>query len=256
MRKKSSQSALSYGGFGLLTKLGVLGMIPLIGWHLTLAAQKESMSPTPKEEVKTMLAKVKWFGHATVKLSGSKIIYFDPYQITQNDQADIILITHEHYDHLSPKDLEKVQTRQTIIVVPSGTKNLPRGQIRTIKPGERIIIEGIEIQAVPAYNINKAYHPKAAGYVGYVVKLDGITYYHAGDTDLIPEMKNIHPDVAFLPVGGTYTMTAAEAARATADIRPKVAVPIHWGAIVGSRQDAENFKKLATCEVQILTKAE
>lgn len=202
-----------------------------------------------------MLANVKWLGHATIKLSGSKVIYIDPYQLKQTDTADLILVTHDHFDHLSASDIDKLRSTKTIIVLPKGSKNPPKGELRYIQAGETLKIDGVEIQAVLAYNINKQFHPKAAGYVGYVVTLDGVKYYHAGDTDLIPEMKNVKTDVAFLPVGGTYTMTAAEAEEAVNLIKPKIAVPIHWGAIVGSQKDAEQFKQLVkVCEVNILTK--
>jgi|UPI0003A42662 L-ascorbate metabolism protein UlaG (beta-lactamase superfamily) len=233
-----------------------------VGWLLflligtTLVGQ--TISPgisAPKEEKKNMLANVKWLGHATIKLSGSKVIYIDPYQLKQTDTADLILVTHDHFDHLSTPDINKLIGPQTIIVLPKGSKNPPKGNLRYIQPGETLKVDGIEIQAVPAYNVNKQFHPKAAGYVGYIVLLDGVKYYHAGDTDLIPEMKNIQADVAFLPVGGTYTMTAAEAAEAVNLIKPKVAVPMHWGTIVGSQKDAEQFKQLVkVCEVHILTK--
>lgn len=231
-----------------------LGLMLVVCAHYAGQPLSPNRRSIPKEEVQKMLAPVKWLGHATIKLSGSKIIYFDPYRLTQNDQADLVLITHDHYDHLSPKDLDKVRTAKTIIILPKGSKNPPQGDVRFVQPGDKVTIEGVAIQVVPAYNSGKQFHPRSAGYVGYIVTLDGVKYYHAGDTDLIPEMKELCPDVAFLPVGGTYTMTAAEAARAAEIIKPKIAVPIHWGAIVGSQKDAVQFKELTkSCEVQILT---
>ena len=121
-----------------------------------------------------------------------------------------------------------------------------------MKPGESTTANGVKIEAVPAYNINKQFHPKSNNWVGYIFTLDGQRIYQAGDTDAIPEMKNVKADVVLMPVGGTYTMTAQEAAEATNAINPKLAIPMHWGKIVGSANDAETFKKLVKCEVQIL----
>ena len=124
-----------------------------------------------------------------------------------------------------------------------------------VAPGDRRAVEGFSIEVVPAYNIDKPFHPKANNWVGYIVEVAGRKLYHAGDTDRIPEMKTMRTDVAFLPIGGTYTMTAEEAAAAVnEDIKPKVAVPIHYGAVVGSDSDAQRFRELCTVsEVQVLT---
>ena len=199
-----------------------------------------------------MLEKVHWLGHASVKITGEKVVYIDPFQIEGGETADIILITHDHYDHLSKDDIRKIQGEETVIVVPVSSAEAVKGNVKTVSPGDTVTVEGVEIRAVPAYNVGKQFHPKEKKYVGYVFKLNDIIYYHAGDTDVIPEMKSIRADVAFLPVGGTYTMNAEEAARAVKDIQPKVAVPIHWGSIVGSKKDAEKFKSLCDCEVRIL----
>ena len=201
-----------------------------------------------------MLENVHWLGHACFKITGEKIIYIDPYQITGGETADIILITHDHYDHLSIEDIEKIRGEKTVVVVPASAGDAIKGNLRKVNPGDTLTIEGVEIQAVPAYNIGKEFHPREKNYVGYVFKVGGVSYYHAGDTDYIPEMKSIHTDVVFLPVGGTYTMNAEEAAKATEDIKPKIAVPMHWGTIVGSEKDAEKFKNLCSCEVRILEK--
>jgi L-ascorbate metabolism protein UlaG (beta-lactamase superfamily) len=203
-----------------------------------------------------MLENVHWLGHACFKFTGSKAVYIDPYQIEGGETADVILITHDHYDHLSMEDIEKVRGSKTVIVVPESASGSIKGNVKTMKAGDRIEVEGIEIQAVPAYNIGKKFHPKEESHVGYVFRVDDVTYYHSGDSDLIPEMSDIKTDVAFLPVGGTYTMNAEEAARAAAAIGPKVAVPMHWGAIVGSREDAEKFEKLCDCDVRILKQEE
>lgn len=201
-----------------------------------------------------MLENVHWLGHACIRISGKKIIYVDPFQIQGGETADIILITHGHYDHLSKDDIRKIQGEHTIFVVPSASAGDVSGNVRSVDPGDELLVEDVEIRVVPAYNVGKQFHPKEAGHVGYLFKVEGITYYHSGDTDIIPEMKGLQPDVAFLPVGGTYTMTADEGAQAVKDIQPKVAVPMHWGSIVGSKKDAERFQSLCDCEVKILEK--
>lgn len=199
-----------------------------------------------------MLENVECLGHASVKIKNNLIIYIDPYKIPGDDKADIILITHDHYDHLSLQDIKKIQTEETVIVIPSQAVGGISGIIKKINPGDSIIIKGIKITAVPAYNTKKKFHPKKKNYVGYIVKVNDITYYHSGDTDKIPEMKDLNVDVAFLPVGGTYTMDAEQAAKAVEDIKPKIAVPIHYGSVVGTKDDAEKFKELCDCEVRIL----
>jgi L-ascorbate metabolism protein UlaG (beta-lactamase superfamily) len=205
----------------------------------------------PKRE-DAMLQAVHWLGHATVEITGSKIVVVDPFEIRGGFTADIILITHDHHDHLSPQDIKKIQGPKTIIFAPVSAAGLS-GNVKKIKPGDSLEVDGIRIKAVPAYNINKPFHPKEKGNVGYVFTVDGVTYYHAGDTDFIPEMKGIQTDVAFLPAGGTYTMTPEEAAKAADAIGPKIAVPIHWGSVVGSADDAKAFERLCKCPVKIMT---
>jgi L-ascorbate metabolism protein UlaG (beta-lactamase superfamily) len=198
---------------------------------------------------------IHWLGHAAIRITGEKTIYIDPFEISKGEPADLILITHDHYDHLSPKDVAKIRTATTTVVVPSGCRGKLSGKVEVISAGEKKIFEGITVEAIPAYNIGKDFHPRAKGGVGYVVTANGIRIYQAGDTDRIPEMKSLRNiDVAILPVGGTYTMNPREAAEAAADIRPKVAIPIHYGTIVGSIKDAETFKRDCTVPVEMLRK--
>lgn len=198
-----------------------------------------------------MQAKIHWLGHSGFKITGEKTIYFDPYQIADTQKADIILISHDHYDHLSLRDIGLIRSKETTIVVPEEINSTLLGDVRSLYPGDVIEISGVQIQAVPAYNIGKPFHPKSKYYLGYIVTMGGESFYHSGDTDYIPEMKAIRADVVMLPVSGTYTMTAEEAARAVADIQPKIAIPMHWGSVAGSRADAERFKQLCQCEVWI-----
>lgn len=202
---------------------------------------------------------VEKLNHACIKIKNSKIIYFDPYEISQNEKADLILITHEHYDHCSLNDLQKILSPETKIVASKQCeKELNRlkskvKEIHYLKPYEKLEIERIVIETIPAYNINKPFHPKKDEKLGYIVTIDSKRIYHAGDADLIPEMENLkNIDIAFLPVSGTYVMNAEEAAKAAKAIKPKIAIPIHYGCIVGTRKDAERFAKLTEIKVEIL----
>jgi len=203
---------------------------------------------------------IQLLGHSSVRISDKRIIYIDPFEISEGThvpKADIILITHAHYDHCSIKDIEKIKKQDSIAVTvadcQSKLANLGFKDVRLVEPGSKLEVNGIKIEAVPAYNTNKQFHPKENQWVGFIIEVDGVKIYHAGDTDLIPEMKTIDVDIAFLPVSGTYVMNAAEAAQATRTFsRCKVAIPMHYGSIVGNGSDAENFKNSAGCEVRIL----
>jgi L-ascorbate metabolism protein UlaG (beta-lactamase superfamily) len=172
------------------------------------------------------------------------------------------LITHDHLDHCSPDDVKKVVSNKTIIVTtPACKAELSKAnirEIRTVKPGDKLRIDLVSIEAVPAYNLNKfrepgkVFHPKEDQKLGYIIEIDGVRVYHAGDTDAIPEMRGLRTDVALLPVSGTYVMTAEEAAEAASLVNPSLAIPMHYGAIVGSEKDAVRFKELAQCDVEIL----
>jgi L-ascorbate metabolism protein UlaG (beta-lactamase superfamily) len=241
-------------GYRIVTALSFC----VLGFASTAWAQSNP-GKTIKQEVAAVLESVHWLGHSGVLIKGSKaVVVVDPYEIAGIEKicgkktADVILITHGHGDHLSPDDIEKIRGKGTVTVVPAGCEAGLKGNVRTIKPGEKITVGGVDVEAVPAYNIGKRFHPKDKGFVGYVFRVDGVRYFHAGDTDAVPEIKSVAADVAFLPVGGTYTMTAAEAAGLANSIKPKIAVPIHWGSVVGSSADAETFKKCCDCEVQIL----
>lgn len=215
-------------------------------------------SQLKKEAV--MEEKIFWLGHDSILIQyGGKNFYFDPYELPKNSPAaDFIFISHDHFDHLSLEDLKKIVKESTKIFIPSKweskVKNL-KAEVFGISRGDKKSFDGFEVQVVPAYNVAKQYHPKEYGGVGYILKIGEKYYYHAGDTDFIPEMKNFPPiDVAFLPVSGTYVMNAEEAAEATKNMKIKKAIPMHYGSIVGSEEDAKKFKKLASCEVEILTK--
>ncbi len=199
-----------------------------------------------------MLENVHWLGHASFKLTDGKVIYIDPWHLRTEEPADIILITHGHYDHCSPEDVVRIRGAQTSVVVPADCAAKLGGNVRVVAPGEKITVQGIQIEALPAYNVRKQFHPRQAQGIGYIITLNGQRIYHAGDTDRTPEVDSVRADVALLPVGGKYTMDAAEAAGAADAIGPQVAVPMHWGSIIGSREDAERFRDLAHVPVGIL----
>lgn len=201
--------------------------------------------------------------HDTFRIAGSKVIYTDPYKVTQGGEADIVLLSHEHFDHLSLEDLEKVCVPGTTIVASplcrEGLKNVKVKKTQYLDPGGKTTVDKVGIEAIPAYNLNKfrepgkVFHPKEEERLGFLIHMDGTSVYFAGDTDFIPEMKSLKCDIALLPVSGTYVMTALEAAQAAAAINPKVAVPMHYAAIVGSEADAKKFKSLVkNCQVEII----
>ena len=201
-----------------------------------------------------LLGRLHWLGHASFRLDGPPTIYLDPWRLKGRlPQADVILISHDHHDHCSPDDVKRISGPGTVIVANATAAKKLRGDVRALRPGERTTVGEVEIEAVPAYNVVKSYHPRQAGHVGFIVTVGGERLYFAGDTDRIPEMVDITCDVALLPVGGNYTMDAAEAAAAAADIEPRVAVPMHWGAgVAGTRDDAERFRSLYDGQVAIL----
>lgn len=202
-----------------------------------------------------MVDNVVFKGHATFKIKGSKIIYTDPYQISSEEPADIILVTHSHFDHCSLEDIRRLTVEKTKIISSKDCVGKLRElgcEVRGVEPGDTLDIDGVKIEVVPAYNIDKSFHPKSNKWNGYIFTLDGITYYHPGDTDKIPEMSNIKANVIFLPVGGTYTMDWKEAAEAVRLINPDLAIPMHYGSVVGSEKDAEEFVLLVGSRAKIL----
>lgn len=201
--------------------------------------------------IETMLDKMSWLGHDSFRIDASKTVYIDPYNIESEKMADIVLVTHEHFDHCSPDDVKKVQQAETVIVTEKDSAQKLTGNIRIVRPGEKIDIDGISIEAVAAYNMDKKFHPKAKGWLGFVLELDGVRIYHAGDTDFIPEMKALNVDIALLPVSGTYVMTSDEAVEAALAIMPDIAIPMHYGAIVGDSKDADNFKEKLEGKVRV-----
>ena len=208
-----------------------------------------------------LLDAVEWLGHSGFRIRAGKAnVYIDPYRVTDWPKADLILITHAHYDHFSPQDVERLRKRDTAVVAPAAVAERLSGDVTAVRPGDVVEpLPGLDVRAVPAYNTSKrdaegrVFHPREAGCVGYELNVRGERLYHAGDTDVIPEMDQVAGvDVALLPVSGVYVMTAQEAAEAARRIQPRVAVPMHWGEHIGSLEDAEAFAKDAPVEVRIM----
>ncbi len=210
-----------------------------------------------------MLEGIEVLLHSSIKISKEKVIYIDSFKIDKNyNDADIIFITHSHYDHYSIEDINKIKKEDTIIVEPKDLleKTLNDGfkkdSIITVEPNNKYIVQNINFTTIPAYNLEKQFHPKENQWVGYIIQINNINYYIAGDTDITDENRKVKCDIAFIPVGGTYTMNFNEAAQLANEISPKIAIPIHYGSIVGTNQDAINFAKLlkSNIECKILIK--
>jgi L-ascorbate metabolism protein UlaG (beta-lactamase superfamily) len=209
---------------------------------------------------------IKWLGHASFKIEKEQKIFIDPFQIRIPEKdADLILITHDHFDHCSIDDIKMLVNKQAVIIA----SKMCRAKVDNFKsdvakilyfaPGDRAKVNNAEIEAVPAYNINKfrapgvVFHPKEMNYVGYIIEIDKVRIYHAGDTDFIPEMNNFGKiDIALLPIGGIYTMNVEEAIEAVKAIKPKYTIPMHYGSIVGSKEDSEKFEKLASQYTKVI----
>ena len=198
-----------------------------------------------------MLENIEVLYHSSIRIIKNKVIYIDPFKIDKNyNDADIVFITHDHFDHYSEEDIDKVINENTTIIIPEEllTKILRKGinknAVITVESNKEYMVQGIKFETIPAYNTNKTFHPKENDWVGYIITLDGIRYYIAGDTDITEENRKVKCDVAFVPVGGTYTMDFKEAAQLINEIQPKIAVPIHYGSVVGTKQDATDFIKL------------
>ena len=211
----------------------------------------------------TLLDSLEWLGHSGFRVNAQgATVYIDPYRVSSGPKADLILVTHGHYDHFSLQDVERLSHEDTWLVAPAAVAERTKGRVVSIAPGELLELEpipGVDVAAVAAYNTSKRdtdgrlFHPREAGSVGFDLNVRGERLYHSGDTDVIPEMDSVvGVDVALLPVSGMYVMTAGEAAEAARRIQPRVAVPMHWGEHIGTRADAEAFAEKAPVEVRIL----
>ncbi len=202
--------------------------------------------------------KIEWLGHDGFRLTGEKVVYIDPWQLTTAPHdADVVLITHDHFDHFVMEDIDKVRNDKTLLVVPEMLRDKVSGNVRVVQRGDSLNVHGVPLEVVAAYNVHpdrQNFHPKEYGGVGYVVTLNGKRIYHTGDTDPIVEMQNVKCDIMLVPVSGTYVCTCDEAAEAVKIVNPKLAIPMHWDTIVGTWEDANSFKQKADVPVEILGK--
>ncbi len=201
--------------------------------------------------------------HSSIRIKSDRVIYFDPYEIKdETHDARIVFITHNHYDHFDSESLKKVMNDETLIVIPDSMASdvlatpIKNDNIIGVEPGQHYDIDGLEVETIPAYNVNKKFHAKANNWVGYIVTIEQQRVYIAGDTDATEENKQVECDIALVPIGGTYTMDFKEASELINKIKPHVVIPIHYGNIVGDVQDGINFKKLLdkNIECQLLIK--
>jgi L-ascorbate metabolism protein UlaG (beta-lactamase superfamily) len=205
-----------------------------------------------------MVDRLHWLGHDSFRLDGPPVLYFDPWKLQGTPAlADLVLVSHEHHDHCSPDDVRLVSGPETIVVAAAtAAQRLPGA--RVVRPGDRLSVADVEVEAVRAYNVNKfrspgvPFHPRKAEHVGFVVSVGGVRIYFAGDTDHIPEMADINCDIALLPVSGTYVMTVDEAANAARTLSPQIAVPMHFGSGIGSAGDGQRFTELYAGKVVVL----
>jgi len=201
---------------------------------------------------------IKWFGHATFMIAGEKTIYTDPYVLAGNMKpADIILISHEHFDHFDRAKIKMLRSAKTVVVAPPACASGLEGSFKLVREGDKISIDGVNITAVPAYNVNKfrmgkiPFHAKGEG-VGYLIEMSGKKIYFAGDTDFIEEMKKLRPDIALLPIGGVYTMTLEEAANAANAMKPKYVIPMHYNTLKETKVDPLEFAKKVDKSIKVI----
>jgi L-ascorbate metabolism protein UlaG (beta-lactamase superfamily) len=202
--------------------------------------------PSQRKGAAVNIDNIHWYGQSAFRIEDEqKQIYIDPWKVPAKlPKADIIFITHGHFDHLSQDDINQIKKEGTIIVAPKDVASGLEGNVKAIAPNQSLEVAGVKVSTIPAYNLKKNFHPRGNNWVGYILTLSsGETIYHAGDTDFIPEMKSLKVDVAMLPCGGTYTMNAKEAAEAANTFKPKIAIPMHFGDVVGGDGDAQTFKK-------------
>ncbi|MEJ2204348.1 MAG: MBL fold metallo-hydrolase [Gemmatimonadota bacterium] len=200
-----------------------------------------------------MLDGVTWFRGSSVRIRRAGLeVHVDPIGVTDDSVADYILLTHPHYDNFSERDIDRIRSGQTVMAAPSSMKKLLGDADHFMRPGDMLQLDGLDVLAVPAHNVDKRFHRPEHGWLGYVFTVGDVTYYHAGDTDFLPSMFGIRCDVAFLPCGGHYTMGPADAARAAAACAASVVVPIHWGEPHATREEVDVIRDLFDGEVQFL----
>ncbi len=241
--------------------LMIIGLLAGCGAEVSVQQEEnpESAAEAQTAGAADMAQSIDVFTQSSIRIQSSLgVIYLDPFQMEiEPHDADFILITHDHYDHFSPEDIEKVRKESTVMIVPESMADEAvdlAARIETVAPGARYTVDGLTFDTVPAYNNETDYHPKDAGWVGYILTIDGQRIYIAGDTDVTEENKLVSCDIALIPIGGTYTMDPKEAAGLINTIRPAVAIPTHYGSIVGTKEDADVFASMVEPPVQVAVK--
>lgn len=198
---------------------------------------------------------IKVLNHASIKMTGQKTIYFDPYQLMEEyHDADIIFITHDHYDHYEESSIKNAMTDKTILVVPTSLEEQARNlstNLILVEPNKTYTIDDILVEVIPSYNTNKDFHPKEKNYVGYNITIDDTKYYIMGDTDRTSEADSVQTDICLVPIGGTYTMNVDEAVAYINDLKPKKVIPIHYGTVAGDKSFGNTFKEKINNEIKV-----
>jgi L-ascorbate metabolism protein UlaG (beta-lactamase superfamily) len=203
--------------------------------------------------MRDLLDGITWFRGSSVRIRRDGLeVHVDPLGLTEDSKADVVLLTHPHYDNFSEDDIARVRTPETVLIAPASMKKLLEEADHFMRPGDMLQLEGFDVLAVPAHNVDKKFHTQKNGWLGYVFTIGDTTYYHAGDTDFLPAMYGIRCDVAFLPCGGHYTMGVEDAAKAAAACGAEMIVPIHWGEPHGTQEDIERLKQLFPRRVGVL----
>jgi len=203
--------------------------------------------------MRVSLEGITWFRGSSVRIRRRGVeVHVDPLGVDEDSKADFVLLTHPHYDNFSEDDIARVRDSGTVIIAPASMKKLLDDADHFMRPGDMLQLDGFDVLAIPAHNIEKKFHTPDHGWLGYVFTLDDTTYYHAGDTDFLPAMFGIRCDVAFLPVGGHYTMGVEEAARAGEACGAEIIIPIHWGEKHGTEEDIEQLRELFSRDVHVL----
>ena len=197
---------------------------------------------------------------SSIRIESEKVIYFDPFKIEkETHDADFVFITHDHYDHFELDSLKKVMNDNTLVIIPDSMflKVVPymnQKQVRGVVPNEDYVINGLSFSTIPSYNLNKNFHPRSSNFVGYLLDIEDQKVLVTGDTDKTPELLNVKCDIAFVPIGGTYTMDYKEAAEAINHIKPTLVIPTHFGSIVGNKTDANKFAELLDSDIECINK--